>query len=189
MARSDSKSRPGITGVEIDKPRREPNKRHESAYDSRFLTFACYRRLPLLGSAWARDTVVEHLAHTRSRLGFQLFAYVVMPDHVHLLLHPNIEVATVRRILSALKTRTASIVLERIRREDPTLAARARDARGFERLWQPGGGYDRNVCSQREFLEKARYIEENPVRRGLVALPEDYAWSSAGSLLLGRDPW
>jgi putative transposase len=133
--------------------------------------------------------VVEHLAHVRSRLGFQLFAYVVMPDHIHLLLHPIVEVAIVRRILSALKTRTAAIVLERLRREEPSLAARASDVRGSQHLWQPWGGYDRNIWSRDEFLEKARYIEENPVRRRLAERPEDYAWSSAGSELLGRDPW
>ncbi len=112
-----------------------------------------------------------------------------MPDHVHLLLHPNVEVATVRRILSALKTRTATVVLERLRVEAPGLVSRAMDARGHAHLWQAGGGYDRNIHTQREFLEKARYIEENPVRKGLVDRAEYYEWSSAGSVLLGRDPW
>ena len=52
-----------------------------------------------------------------------------------------------------------------------------------------GGGNDRNIFSREEFFEKAKYIEENPVRKGLVECAEDYLWSSAGSPALGRDPW
>ena len=169
--------------------RGERNQRCESDFDTRFLTFGCYRRLPLLQTDWAKDAVVSYLAHTKTRLGYQLFAYVVMPDHVHLLLHPEVDVATVRRILSALKTRTASLILDRLRAEDPALVAKATSSNGTAHLWQPGGGYDRNIFSRDEFLEKARYIEENPVRNGLVERAEEYRWSSAGSPVLGRDPW
>lgn len=169
--------------------RREANKRIESAGDSRFLTFSCYHRLPMLRSAWAKDAIVEYLAHTKSRLDFRLYAFVAMPDHLHLLLRPNTEVAGVRRIMSALKSRTAAIVLERLKRESPSLAERATDAKGKVHLWQPGGGYDRNIHSHGEFLEKVKYIDENPVRRGLVEHAEDYLWSSAGSSFLVRDPW
>ena len=169
--------------------RSRSNKRIELAGDSRFLTFSCYHRLPLLRSDWAKNAVVEYLAHTKSRLDFRLYAFVAMPDHLHLLLRPNAEVANVRRIMSALKSRTATAVLERLKRESPSLAERARDAKGQYHLWQPGGGYDRNIHSHDEFLEKVKYIDENPVRRGLAERAEDYVWSSAGSAALVRDPW
>ena len=142
----------------------------------------------MLSTDWAKDAIVSYLAHTMVRLGYQLFAYVVMEDHVHLLLRLDIDVATVRRILSALKTRTASVVLDRLRLEDPELVAKATSSKRAAHLWQPGGGYDRNIFSREEFLEKAKYIEENPVRKGLAARAEDYPWSSAGSPALGRDP-
>lgn len=167
----------------------ERNKRYETPCDVRFLTFSCNRRLPLFESTWAKDIFVSHLAHVRSRLGFQLFAYVVMPDHVHMLIHPEVEIATVRRILSALKTRTSRVILERLRMESSRLITLATSGGGEVRLWQPGGGYDRNIHSRKEFLEKAVYIENNPVRKGLVERAEDYQWSSAGSALVGRDPW
>lgn len=169
--------------------RSRSNKRIKVAGDSRFLTFSCYHRLPLLRSDWAKDAVVAHLTHTKSRLDFRLYAYVAMPDHLHLLLRPNAEVADVRLIMSALKSRTAAAVLERLRRESPSLAERATDAKGQYHVWQPGGGYDRNIHSHGEFLEKVKYIDENPVRRGLVERAEDYVWSSAGSTSLLRDPW
>ena len=92
---------------------------------------------------------------------------------------PDVDIANVRRILSAYKTRTATLILREFR------------AQGLEpiRLWQPGGGYDRNIHSDKEFHEKLDYIESNPVRKGLVRRNEEYAWSSAGSPVLGRDRW
>jgi len=46
------------------------------------------------------------------------------------------------------------------------------------RFWQRGGGYDRNISSVKELLEKIGYIHLNPIRRKLVGLPEDWQWSS-----------
>jgi hypothetical protein len=47
------------------------------------------------------------------------------------------------------------------------------------RFWQPGGGYDRNITSIAALRAMIDYIHANPVRRGLVAKPEDWEWSSA----------
>ena len=155
----------------------------------RYLTFSCQDRLPLLAEAEAKDIVVDLLAVAKDRLSFVLYAWVVMPEHMHMLLHPNVEVANVRRIMSAYKTRTAAVLLARMReRSDPFLRAIThRD--GTAHFWLPGGGYDRNIHSREEFMEKAGYIEDNLVRRGLVACAEEYRWSSAGSPVLGRDQW
>ncbi|HEV2297373.1 MAG TPA: transposase [Candidatus Acidoferrales bacterium] len=51
-----------------------------------FITFSCYRRSPLLRTARARNLFVRILAETRSRYGFAIVGYVVMPEHVHLLI-------------------------------------------------------------------------------------------------------
>ncbi len=164
-------------------------RRIESLRDSRFLTFSCYRRLPLLQSDWARDIAVEQLALTHDRLGFHLYSWVVMLNHVHLLIWPDIEIADVRRIMSAYKTRVSKRVLDHMRAENDPLLTDARTPQGEFRLWQHGGGHDRNIWSKEEFFEKARYLEENPVRAGLADCPEDYRWSSAGSEIIGRDEW
>lgn len=154
-------------------------RRYETRGHVRFLTFSCGGHGPLLASEWAKDVCVDQLALTKDRLDFKVYAYVFMPDHAHLLVDPNLDVADVRRILSAFKTRTATKVLARLRAEGGDCA----------QLWQSGGGYDRNIHSDREFQEKVDYIESNPVRRELVARVEDYRWSSAGSPYLGRDRW
>ncbi len=51
-----------------------------------FITFSCYRRMALLGSERARNTFVQILSKVRDRYGFSLVGYVVMPEHVHLLI-------------------------------------------------------------------------------------------------------
>ena len=167
----------------------DKRKRYEDQRDVRFLTFSCYRQLALLNSDWGKNIAVEQLALTHDRLDFSLFAWVVMPNHVHLLLRPNLEIANVTRILSAYKTRVSKRIHNyMIATDDPQLS-RAKTSSNRFRLWQHGGGYDRNIWSLAELREKAIYIENNPVRSGLVQLPVDYLWSSANSPIIGRDAW
>src|SRR5271157_1401270 len=52
-----------------------------------FLTFSCYRRLPLLKTVRARQLFVRELGRVRAECGFLLVGYVVMPEHVHLLIN------------------------------------------------------------------------------------------------------
>jgi putative transposase len=55
------------------------------------------------------------------------------------------------------------------------------------RFWQAGGGFDRNVRDMNAFCKEIRYIHLNPVRRGLVAKPEDWPWSSVRWWMGRRD--
>jgi putative transposase len=83
-----------------------------------------------------------------------------MPEHVHLLVNEP-ERDTLARAIQSLKQGVAR-----------RLALRAADS-----FWQ-ARYYDFNVWSERKFVEKLRYIHRNPVKRGLVEKPEDWAWSS-----------
>jgi putative transposase len=65
---------------------RNPLKRHYGQGDLHFVTFSCYRRRPLLGTVRARDRFVKILDEVRCRHAFHLVGYVVMPEHVHLLI-------------------------------------------------------------------------------------------------------
>src|SRR5260370_9081498 len=64
---------------------RNPLRRHYGRGDLHFVRFSCYRRTPLLGTARARNRFVGILDEVRSRHGFKVIGYVVMPEHVHLL--------------------------------------------------------------------------------------------------------
>ena len=61
-------------------------KRFQQARCLHFLTFSCYRRAPLLGTPRSRDIFEQTLEHTRHWYGFYVAGYVVMPEHVHLLI-------------------------------------------------------------------------------------------------------
>ncbi|HEX8875821.1 MAG TPA: hypothetical protein VF777_03670 [Phycisphaerales bacterium] len=102
-----------------------------------------------------------------------------MPEHLHLLITPDVQAATVPRILNAVKSPVAKSVVARWRELDAAVLSEVVDPRGVARFWQPGGGYDRNIWSRDEYFEKLRYIHANPVKRGLCASETDWAWSSA----------
>ena len=97
-----------------------------------------------------------------------MYGYVVMPEHVHMLVSET-ERGSLARAMQSLKQGVAR-----------RLALRAADS-----FWQ-ARYYDFNVWSERKFVEKLRYIHRNPVERGLVARPEDWAWSSFRYYLSGE---
>jgi putative transposase len=61
-------------------------KRYQQTRELHFITFSCYHRVPLLSNAEARDPFVTALERVRGWYGFYLVGYVVMPEHVHLLM-------------------------------------------------------------------------------------------------------
>ena len=61
-------------------------KRFHQSREPHFITFSCYRRTPLLNSPHAKNTFITALERVRRTYGLRVFGYVVMPEHVHLLL-------------------------------------------------------------------------------------------------------
>jgi len=144
-------------------------KRFQQAGHLHFVTFSCYRRLPRLNTPFARTIFEEALEKTRRRYGFFICGYVVMPEHVHLLLSEP-ERGTLATALQAMK-QTVSRTLG------------SGDGKAF---WQ-ARYYDFNVFSASKRIEKLRYIHRNPVTRGLCAEPQDWPWSSFRHYLSGED--
>ena len=144
-----------------------------------FITCSCYRRLPLLASTRAKNLFVKLLGEVRDRYGFSLAGYVVMPNHIHLLLGEPAK-GSPSLVMQVLKQR----VSRRLRRSKPRQAWLSqqlrlpfRHAHLLPQFWQPRF-YDFNVWSQTKFVEKLQYMHLNPVRRKLVAHPRDWPWSS-----------
>jgi putative transposase len=115
------------------------------------------RSLPYLQSPEAKQTFLTVLEETGRRCDFKIIGYVVMPEHVHLLITEppdkplNIALAVLKREVSSRLP------------EKP--------------FWLPRY-YDFNIFTERKRLEKLRYLHRNPVVRGLVAKPEEYIWFS-----------
>ena len=139
-------------------------KRYYGRGHLHFLTFSCYRRLPLLNTAWARDLFLDALEQIRERHRFLVVGYVVMPDHVHLLISEPAK-GTLSIVLQALKQRVS---------RDSRKTERDGD---LQRFWQPRF-YDFNVHSAKKRAEKLDYMHANPVKRGLVKNPAAWVWSS-----------
>jgi putative transposase len=134
--------------------------RYQKSGAFHFLTFSCYRRRPLLGSTTAYSVFECELEALRRRYGFVVAGYVLMPEHVHLLVsEPSI--APLATAIQVLKQRTS----------------RKLKSAGEAQFWQRRY-YDFNVGTEEKTVEKLRYMHRNPVNRGLVAKPEDWEWSS-----------
>ena len=147
------------------------------------LTFSCFQRLPLLTKDRTRQWFIDAVKTARKDLDFAVWAYVIMPEHVHILLWPRQAVYEVRRIRTALKTPVTRNALRYCRRRAPNFLERLKDVQPngeiHYRFWQRGGGYDRNVIEPATLEMMIEYIHNNPVRRGLVEKATDWIWSSA----------
>jgi len=145
---------------------------------ARFLTFSIYQRLDLFGASELRDVFSDQLERTKTEYGFKLYAWVLMPNHAHLLIREP-ESGDVSGLLRSLKGTVARRILSRWRELDAPVLEKLVDGGGRLRFWQRGGGYDRNIVSDAEFDEKVGYIHMNPVRAGLVERATDWGWGSA----------
>jgi putative transposase len=145
------------------------------------LTFSCFHNRPFLQSERARNYLVDAIVAAKVRHAFDLWAYVFMPEHVHLLICPRQETYSVAAILRAIKQPVARRVIIYLRANKPEglkwLASG--QSRSPYHFWQVGGGYDRNMTSVEMIRKAIQYIHANPVRRGLVAHPSDWLYSSA----------
>lgn len=144
---------------------------------ARFLTYSCFKRLPLFGDSANRDLYVVQLQQQSVRLKFDIIAYVVMPEHVHLIVVP--EDGQVERVLRGIKQGFARDMLKQMREEKNPMLRELFGSHGKPIFWQRGGGQDRNLRSDNDVREKVAYIHMNPVRRGLVERATDWVWSSA----------
>jgi putative DNA methylase len=110
------------------------------------------------------DMIVEAIQHNADILGhYLLLAFVVMPNHVHLLATPAVALPKLTKSLKGITGKRANGML----------------AMTGSSFWQEES-YDHLVRHEREFEKIRNYIEENPVRAGLVREASEYRWSSAG---------
>jgi putative transposase len=118
----------------------------------------------------------------RVSLEIDIWAFVFMPEHVHLIVHPRQPVYDIAVIRQAIKEPMGRDAFCYLRRHAPGWIPRLTRRRGKcveHMFWQSGGGYDRNIKTPKTLLAMIDYIHNNPVRRGLVTRAVDWHWSSA----------
>jgi len=158
-------------------------ERFYGAGDLHFITCSCYRRQPLLGTPRRRDLFLTVLEQVRRRYQFVVVGYVVMPEHIHLLISEPQEKKP-STVMQALKIGFARRVLAEAKRKRNPAQDRLSDC-APQHIWQKRF-YDFNVWTKRKRIEKLRYMHRNPVTHGLVASPELWKWSSFRAYALGE---
>ena len=148
-------------------------KRYYGQDHLHYLTCSCYHRQPWLASAAQRDRFVSILEETRRHYRFVVVGYVVMPEHIHLLLSEP-ERGTPSTVMQVLKQRFARGALKKKKRNHAQGELWPEPER---HVWQRRF-YDFNVWSSRKRIEKLVYMHRNPVKRKLVEEPGKWRWSS-----------
>ena len=174
-------------------PDPQPRKKvkHYDNGEPHFLTFSCFHRMPLLSKDRTREWFIDSIEGARNEHGFHLWAWVIMPEHVHILLWPPYQLISpdprslrgrIRGILTSIKRPVAKRAITYLRKNAPDFLQRLtvkNSGRVYERFWQAGSGFDENVSEPGALHAMADYIHQNPVRRGLVNRAVDWPWSSA----------
>jgi putative transposase len=131
-----------------------------------FVTTDTWQRRALFINAAMAKVVVDQIIDCRERGFYKLDAFVVMPDHLHVLLTPN-ETTTIEKAMQMIKGGSA----HRMGLERPQKFP----------IWH-AGFHDRWMRTAQEFRESKLYIEQNPVVAKIAERPEDYALSSVSGL-------
>ena len=139
--------------------------RYQESGNLHFVTFSCYARRPYLNTPRSKDLFERALEKMRLRYDFFVTGYVLMPEHVHILLSEP-KKALLSKAIQALKLSVS--------------------VKSTERPFWQHRYYDFNVFTREKVFEKLNYMHENPVTRGLVGLPESWKWSSARHYASGQ---
>jgi putative transposase len=144
-----------------------------------YITSVANSRLPVFRTDEMKKVACDALSEARRSAGFSLYAYVLMPDHLHLITDSILKPSKVlqyingiisRRVIDHLKERGHNASLQKLRH-----VTRKRQYRYS--LWDHHNNLF-SITSEDMFMQKVNYIHQNPVRAGLVENAEDYLWSS-----------
>ena len=131
--------------------------RYNIAGNAHELTFSCYHNQPFLSKDRTCKYLADSIISSREKHGFDVWAYVFMPSHVHLLICPRRERYSISDILLSIKqpvSRRAINYLKNNKRDGLKYLATAHIHRPY-RFWQKGGGYDRNITKMKTIIDQA----------------------------------
>jgi putative transposase len=152
-------------------------QRHHGRGDLHFITFSCYERRQLLSTVRVRNLFVKIFGEVCNRRGSLVIGYVVMPEHVHMLISEPVK-GNLAQLIQVLKQRVSRAMRARKRRTFGQLTLNFPNPMGdLRRFWQRRY-YDFNISAAKKAGEKLEYIHANPIQRKLVAHPRDWPWSS-----------
>jgi putative transposase len=142
--------------------------RFHQSRQTHFITFSCDKRKPFLQESQRKRIFESVLEEMRRLYRFRVYGYVIMPEHVHLL-------------ISEPERRTLATAIQALKQ-----AVSRRCSNAPKPFWETRY-YDHNVGSYEDFVVKLRYIHRNPVKRELSEKPEEWRWSSCWHYASGEE--
>jgi REP element-mobilizing transposase RayT len=147
-----------------------------------YITAVAKDRLQVFRTDKLKTIICNALDEARNSGGFSIYAYVIMPDHLHIISDSHrkpsetlryINGIISRRVIDHLKLHGHNSSLQKLRHEDKE--------RGYRySLWDHHSNLF-SIYSEDMLRQKVNYIHQNPVRAGLVTKAVDYRWSSVRS--------
>jgi REP element-mobilizing transposase RayT len=139
-----------------------PRLRHIHIKEYPYVTTAVtLKRQPVFADFKAANILMEAVLFGKKQQWYYLLSFVIMPDHMHLVIIP--------------KGKNISECMKSIKGFSARQINRALGRKGS--IWQDGF-YDYVLDSEEKVLTRMKYIEDNPLRKGLVNRSKDYGYSS-----------
>lgn len=154
----------------------------------RELTFSTYKKAHLLKDEECALAVQKSLFQAKVRLGFHLYSYVIMSNHVHLVFMLPQHVVPISKILTSIKSTSGKHILQILQSQKSDLLHGIETSQSgsvVQKVWMAGGGYERSLRDDQSILNAIEYIHSNPVKAGLVKEPIEYEFSSARAFYTG----
>jgi putative transposase len=145
-----------------------------------YITAVCKDRLPVFQTDRLKLVACQSFADARVSGQFSIFAYVIMPDHIHIVTGGELKPS---KVLQFIKGVSANHVIKYLKEGDyqsslEKLKHAEREKRHRHSLWESESNV-LHLTSESMFMQKVNYIHLNPVRANLVERATDYHWSSA----------
>ena len=155
-----------------------------------FVTSTIVAWLPVFTTSARCDILVQSLAYCRMHKGLVIYGWVILDNHFHAILAaPDLP-----RVLADLKRHTAQRILEQLESEGCEWLLEqfryrraAHKTESAHQVWQEGT-HPQAIVGDEMMLQKLEYLHNNPVKRGLVAAPEHWRYSSAHEWEAGGEP-
>ncbi|KAA3631397.1 MAG: hypothetical protein DWP97_13140 [Calditrichaeota bacterium] len=154
-------------------------KHFDNTGTARFVTFSCHYNYNLFKTKIVKDIFIKQLIVSHKKHNFKFYGYVIMPNHVHLVLLP-LDGLKLSNIIRELKSLSAREIISYWKTLNLQIFDRLKVIRGGQEMfafWQRKY-YDHNCRTKETTIEKINYCHNNPVVKGLVTKPEDWEWSS-----------
>lgn len=153
-----------------------------------FITSTVVEWIPIFINKQYCDIIINSLTYSRKQKGLNLFAYVIMPEHIHLIVSAD----NLSQIIKDFKSYTAKQITNAAASDGKTWLLNQlhfykkiyKNTSSYQ-VWQEGF-HPQEITSENMLEQKIDYIHDNPVRKGFVERPEYWLYSSAGNYFNGK---